>query len=317
MPSSGIATGGAKTFNKFLKLPLEIQRNVWLFASFERRFVSVAIKRLHTLRRLVIMENEDYELFRFRSDTPVPALFSVCKESRSEATKHYKKVIVAKHNFSYFSIELIPRFYVNPDCDTICPVGEYFLLAQHKILEAMRCSKIQSIALDESQWDDQVAAWKNPLRLSLWVRGLTHPPYPLRSVMLYVGPNNGTPYTTGSRRSSKDLLPRYWDSLVPRQQCALASIVSRFSRNIAMLRQQIPWAIQRRLAKSRGLPSPALVGSAMMQKSLDQHENLEDWVAPYIQLMVDKIPSRMNSLLWCNEPFASYRCDDATCRICM
>ncbi|KAJ8062681.1 hypothetical protein OCU04_009203 [Sclerotinia nivalis] len=309
MTSSSDDSRGAKTFTKFPELPVELQSKVWLFASFHRRMVPVAIKYLHRLEGSVIMQDKEHQLFRFRSDTPVPVLFSVCKEARIEAKKHFQKAIVAKHTFSFFSMTLIPRFYINPVCDRICPVGEYDLLKQHALLGSMKSSGIESIALDESQWYDmRTPSWQTSLRLRLWVEGTTHVSNPIQSIWLYLSPNPHIRYKTGSRSSIKDTMSiPDWDQISRYKQCALSSLLSIFHIDLYNLRECIQCILY---AEAKGIPrsSIKLPVSPMMYKFEVDSETLKNWVEPRVQLMVDKIPRHVRRLLMSKERLPLYYC---------
>ncbi|KAI9644245.1 hypothetical protein NHQ30_007600 [Ciborinia camelliae] len=106
------------TLNRFEEFPLEIQLDIWKYASFLPRAVAIDVKKLGGG-----YEPENLKWFRWTSTTPVPALFSVCRISRLEAMKYYKRCFVAKQHSDFgFEISLVPRFYINPESDIICPV---------------------------------------------------------------------------------------------------------------------------------------------------------------------------------------------------
>lgn len=306
------------TFTRFPELPFELRQLIWLFASFNHRTIPIAVKRLHSLKRSITGEFQEHPLYRFRSDIPIPALFSVCKGARSEAKKHFKRAVGASYTFRFFSITLLPRFYTNSACDTICPVGPYSLPMQKKLLEGMHRSQLQHIAFDDSHIDINFSSTGLPLAVRSWIQGITRPPHPLKSVTLFIVPRNITPYRTGSRTSFADPSPFDWNDLSPHQQCTLCVAISRFARTVATLRHVIPHQIVHDdLREASGLPRELLLFSDLGAiKVCGSPESLRAWTPPRLVSLVRNIPTVVGSLL--NSGFSSrpYCCDSGVCRAC-
>ncbi|ESZ92881.1 hypothetical protein SBOR_6744 [Sclerotinia borealis F-4128] len=296
---SYLVDGGTKNFTIFPNLPLELQRKIWKSASFHRRDVLVGIKYSYQMSDWVTGKwrfDRKY-LFRFRSDNPVPILFMVCREARMEAKKHYKKVLVAKHTFKFFSITQVPRFYINPTSDIISPVGMDFLTRPQ-------------------QWGYDC------YNMDLWIERVTEPSNRVRSLVLHAEPNVVVKY--GRLQGSRNLrnLSCHWDSLTPLQQCLLCSAISKFGIAIETMRRNIRRQIlQDQLTEASGAPRQLLPWSGMtyFRKESVARGPLEDsrnWVDPSIQLMVDHIPYFVRKLLNFNEVLPLYQCDDTAYTVC-
>ncbi|QSZ33303.1 hypothetical protein DSL72_002891 [Monilinia vaccinii-corymbosi] len=318
---AGDHSGDAKTFTRFSKLPLELRTMIWSFASFHRRTLPVEVKRLHRLKRAVVGHADDYSLFRFRSDIPIPALFSVCRESRSEAKKHFKRALEAHHTFRHFSLTLLPRFYTNPACDTICPVGFYSVSHHRKLLAGMQQSQLHHIAFDESQLDATLRAAEHPLIMRTWMENIAQPPAPVHSLTLFVGPHPRTPYRAGSRASyADDVGPANWDSLTPAQQCSLCVAISRFTRTVAALRKAVARQMGHdEVRRESRLPREILPSSSrhlLMERLCGDAESLEDWSPPRLELLVHRVPAWVGKLLRSDRLEDFYRCWDGLCKPC-
>ncbi|KAI9644248.1 hypothetical protein NHQ30_007603 [Ciborinia camelliae] len=257
----------------------------------------------------------------FRCDTPMPALFSVCREARMEAKKHYKKAIVANHTFKFFSVPLVPRFYTNPDCDTICPVGPYSKPEQKVLLDAMNCSQMQTLALDETQWNNilcpKAPTGSEDYSVETWLEGATNPPRPLKSVVLFMGPRATKLYKNGPGSAYGDIWPHNWESLSPQQKCALCAAISKFKRYIVRLRDGIQQQIRIDvITKIYDIPRLPIAFPRGTTRSIPgSPESLKIWSPSRIELMIDNVPAKVRRLLG-PEELLPYLCDDTTCKVC-
>ncbi|THV51703.1 hypothetical protein BGAL_0101g00050 [Botrytis galanthina] len=310
---------GSKSFTKFPELSLELQRLVWKFASFERRHVPVAAKRCHLLSKQVTGEDKAKQLVRFRSDTPVPILFSVCRDSRLEAKRYYKKVLVAEHNFRFFSISLTPRFYINPHCDVICPVGELFGDITIMLVAAMHKVQCQSIALDESQWGGLVTDTNGPAYLDQWLTSIVRPPHALKSITLYSGANYATPYTDGSRGFPHTISSVSWDPIEEIDKCALGLVITDLRRSIVTYKDLVPKMVQDRhdVEESRASPPTHQLLARLPVFHHLSTEVLEMWTPPRLTLLMYAIPKSLTLILMSKNPFEVWDCDIGGCQKCL
>ncbi|KAF5875321.1 uncharacterized protein Bfra_003776 [Botrytis fragariae] len=307
-----------KSFTKFPKLPLEIQRLVWKFASFERRHVPVAVKRRHHLSKQVTGEDESKQLVRFRSDTPIPTLFSVCQESRLEAKRYYKKTLVAEHNFRFFSISLTPRFYINPHCDVICPVGDLFGDVTVMLVAAMHKAQCQSIALDQSQWGELADDFNGPVHLDQWLTSIVRPPHALKLITLYAGANYGTPYKDGSRGFPHTISSVDWNTIRKTDKCTLGVVISDLHRSITRYRDLVPKMVQDRRDVEKGLADPP-THQLLARLPVFHHlstEVLEKWTPPRLRLLMHAVPESLGWILRSKNPFEVWHCGVEGCPNC-
>ncbi|ESZ90611.1 hypothetical protein SBOR_9008 [Sclerotinia borealis F-4128] len=152
---SAIDVEAPTSFTVFEKLPLEMQCDIWKFASFLPRAVAIEVKNFNNG-----YEPASLKWFRWTSTTAVPALFSVCRASRHEAEKYYKRSFVAKQHSDFgFEITLVPRFYINPESDIICPLVKT-MSTRHGLLfsENIRDLELKHVGLDDGAWDGY---WRN------------------------------------------------------------------------------------------------------------------------------------------------------------
>ncbi|CAD6442400.1 4309731f-f8b6-489f-b173-f4663c51de3e-CDS [Sclerotinia trifoliorum] len=308
MASFGDDSHGVKRFTKFPQLPAELRSQVWLFASFHRRRIPVAVKDLHRLEGPHIMQDKEHQLFRFRCDTPIPALFSVCKEARREAKKHFQKVMVAKHTFSFFSMTLIPRFYTNPVCDRICPIGDYDLPKQQALLASIKSSGIKSIALDESQWCDMLSpSWRTSSGLGLWVEGTTDVSNSIQSIWLYFSASTYTSHKPSPKSSVKGtpFIPD-WDQINHYHQCAVTYMLSKFFRHLCYLRRWVQQVVDREAnGINRGFGREKVTFATRVYKSEIDTATLKDWIEPRVQLIADNLPPHFTRFLLTKDSLAS------------
>ncbi|TEY34593.1 hypothetical protein BOTCAL_0624g00030 [Botryotinia calthae] len=312
------SSSGSKSFTMFPKLPLEFQRLVLKFASFEHRHVPVAAKNQHSLSRQVTGENKSKQLVRFRSDTPIPTLFSVCRESRSEAKRHYKKALVTEHNFSFFSIGLTPRFYINPVSDVICPVGDVFGDITIILMAAMHKAQCQNIALDQSQWGELVDDFEGPSNVDQWMCSSVRPPHSLKSITLYRGAGYGTPYKDGSRGFPHNISSVDWNTTRKKDKCTLGFMITELHRSITRYRDLIPKMVQDRHDVERGRVSPPphpLLTRLPIFFDLST-KVLEEWTPPRVTLLMHGVPNSLTSVLTSRNPFEIWHCGVRWCPDC-
>ncbi|TGO83561.1 hypothetical protein BPOR_0627g00050 [Botrytis porri] len=310
---------GRESFTEFPKLPLELRRLVWKFASFERRHVPVAAKRHHFLSKQVTGEEESKQLVRFRSDTPIPTLFSVCRESRLEAKRYYKKALVAEHNFVFFSIGLTPRFYINPHCDVICPVGDLFGDITVMLVAAMHKAQCQSIALDQSQWGELAYEFNGPAHLDQWLTSIVRPPHALKSITLYSGANYGTQYRTGSRGFPHTITSVDLDTIQKEDKCALGNVITELHRSITRYRDLVPKMVKDRHDVEKGLADPPthqLLARLPVFHHLETRV-LELWTPPRLSLLMHAVPESLSRIMKSKDPFEVWDCEIGGCQKCM
>ncbi|TGO41047.1 hypothetical protein BHYA_0027g00240 [Botrytis hyacinthi] len=310
---------GPKSFTKFPELPLELQRLVWKFASFERRHVPVAKKGCHSLSKQVTGEDETKQLVRFRSDTPIPTLFSVCRESRLEAKRYYKRALGAEHNFRFFSISLIPRFYINPHCDVICPVGDLFGDITIMLVAAMHKVQCQSIALDQSQWGELADEFNGPAGRDQWLTSIVRPPHALKSITLYAGTDCGTPYTDGSRSFPHTISSVDWDTIEKTDQCTLGVAITDLHRSITTYRDLVPKMVKDRHDVEKGLvdpPTHQLLARLPVFHHLET-EVLEMWTPPRLSLLMHAIPKSLSGIMKSKNPFEVWDYEGGGCQNCL
>ncbi|KAF7952870.1 hypothetical protein EAE96_006094 [Botrytis aclada] len=307
-----------KSFTKFPKFPLEIQRLVWEFASFEHRHVPVAVRRCHSLSKQVTGEDEVKQLVRFRSDTPIPTLFSVCRESRKEAKRHYKKALVAEHNFRFFSLGLTPRFYINPHSDVMCPVGDIFGDIPKMFVAAMHNAQCQNIALDQSQWGELADAFNRADGLETWLNCIVRPPHALKSITLYAGAGYGTPYKDGSRGFPHTISSRDWNTLRKTDKCTLGVVIAELHRMITRYRDLSPKMIRDRHDVEKGLadPPPHLLLARIPVFHKLATEVLEKWTPPRLRLVMHALPDSLTSVLSARNPYVTWHCGVEGCANC-
>ncbi|KAF7947346.1 uncharacterized protein EAE97_004595 [Botrytis byssoidea] len=309
---------GPKSFTKFPELPLELQRLVWKFASFERRHIPVAAKGCHSLSKQVTGEDGTKQLVRFRSDTPIPTLFSVCRDSRLEAKRYYKRALVAEHNFRFFSISLVPRFYINPHCDVICPAGDFFGDITVMLVAAMHKVQCQSIALDEPQWGGLFTEINGPAYFDQWLTSIVRPPHALKSITLYSGAKYETPYTDGSRGFPHTISSVDWDIIQKTDQCALGVAVTDLHRSIMRYRDLIPKMVKDRHDVEKGLmdpPTHPLLARLPVFHHLET-QVLELWTPPRLSLLMYAIPNSLSGIMYSKDPFEVWDCGVGGCQNC-
>ena len=312
------SSSGSKSFTRFPELPLELQRLVWKFASFERRHVPVAVKNQYSLSRQVTGENKSKQLVRFRSDTPIPTLFSVCRESRLESKKHYKKALVAEHDFLFFSIGLIPRFYINAVSDVICPVGDVFGHTTIILIAAMHKAQCQNIALDQSQWGELVDDFEGPSNVNQWMCSTVRPPHSLKSITFYRGAGYGTPYKDGSRGFPHNIASVDWNTTLKKDKCTLGFMITDLHRAITRYRDLIPKLVQDRHNIEQGLmppPTHPLLTRLPIFHDLST-KVLEEWTPPRMSLLMHGVPDSLSCILTSKNPFESWHCGVRRCPDC-
>ncbi|KAF7916962.1 uncharacterized protein EAE98_010393 [Botrytis deweyae] len=302
-----------KSFTRFPELPLELQRLVWKFASFERRHVPVAAKRCHSLSKQVTGEDETKQLVRFRSDTPIPTLFSVCRVSRVEAKRYYKKALVAEHNFRFFSIGLAPRFYINPHCDVICPVGNLFGHITVMLVVSMHKAQCQSIALDQSQWGAPGNQFIGSAALDQWLTSIVRPPHALKSITLYAGTDYAASYAyeDGSRGFPHIVSSIDWNTIQETDQCALGIAITDLHRSITRYRDLVPKMVQDRHDVEKGLAGPP-THQLLTRIPVFHHlstEVLEKWTPPRLSLLMHAIPKSLSGIMGSKNPFETWHCE--------
>lgn len=306
-----------KTFDNFGELPEELRLMIWEWACFHCRNVPVAVKHLSPSRNPLVKDAEKTVLipFRFRSDTPRPILFIVCKESRWVAKKHYRAFIIAKHTFQYLTVTNVPRFYINPLSDTVCPVGQFLPRQLNKLFKMLRRLNLSQIALDQSAWGN------HRISASSWIPYITYPPHPIQSVILYTSPNllqdSGLSYKHGDRALVRGPADLRYEELSRSQQCGLKFTISRFSHYVEKLSGVIDeWKERDRLREERGVGEVQLGAALMSLKgSKGLEKGLRKWEAPTLEVRVGEMPRDVHMLLG-GQGEMSQPCRDRWCTCC-
>ncbi|KAJ8062687.1 hypothetical protein OCU04_009209 [Sclerotinia nivalis] len=146
------ARSPATTFEKFGKLPAEIQHMIWGFASGHERDVPV-----HTVEKTIPAEETnnphrpDIHIYAFRSINPFPQMMHVCHDARKAVLKHHTLAFDVEEQFPDLAQRLYAtgQVYFRPECDTICPMPMWRAEHQRVFVDKMRDFKVEKIALSD------------------------------------------------------------------------------------------------------------------------------------------------------------------------
>lgn len=148
-------------FECFVDLPVELRQGIWRLASYLPRNVCINVDKA--------FEADSIELpIAFSSNSPVPAVLHICKESRSEGLKHYSLEFgTCYEGRAYdgprrsYTITIPPIVYFNWDADTLYTnrlesIGEWDDNEGKWLGKTLKGKGLRSIALnicDEFQTD--------------------------------------------------------------------------------------------------------------------------------------------------------------------
>ncbi|KAM3085397.1 hypothetical protein ACMFMG_002475 [Clarireedia jacksonii] len=114
-----------QTFHLFSRLPVELRRCIWSFASQQERNVSIWFNTfVKPEARYDIHPGNN--LLTYGTNTPEPDLLYVSREAREVALKHYSLHFGTKHTTTWFTFETRPRIWLNPSCDTVCLTYNFY-----------------------------------------------------------------------------------------------------------------------------------------------------------------------------------------------
>jgi hypothetical protein len=118
-------------------LPVELQNLIWNFMCSTTRFVNLRYVPFVDLHAKDEPEGWRYHYRCIQSDYPAPIVLQICKASRYEGLKHYKRCF----NDSVKSYPV----YLNPRYDIVAARGTKH--AQYTIYQALACHGFQNIAI--------------------------------------------------------------------------------------------------------------------------------------------------------------------------
>jgi hypothetical protein len=109
-------------FTPFPRLPIEIRLKIWKCACFFSRNVDIWAKDIGG----IACEYTGHVAHYFHSSAPAPSLLHICRESRSEALKHYQLEFGTTFDCKLagtapgLTVSTPPRIYFNWAVDRIC-----------------------------------------------------------------------------------------------------------------------------------------------------------------------------------------------------
>lgn len=113
-------------FTCFPDLPAELRCKIWKAAAFIPRNVNIWSCDFGKKISIPLNDNEDEAegdvlvIWKLCSTTTIPTILQVCKESRTEALKHYKLDFGTSYTFRDFTFTTHPRIYFNFEVDRLC-----------------------------------------------------------------------------------------------------------------------------------------------------------------------------------------------------
>ena len=119
-------TNFLSTFTPFPKLPVELRLKIWKYGCLFTRNVDIRAKEISG----IVCKYTDEVAHYFHSYAPPPPLLHICRESRSEALKHYQLEFGTTFEYELagvapeVAISTPPRIYINWAVDRIwvfCP----------------------------------------------------------------------------------------------------------------------------------------------------------------------------------------------------